>query len=237
MKHSVYFLSLIFLVLACENQNEQPPTPIKESKKVKARSDTSIVESQIKDVKIPLLSKADSLLIDPFDFIEFKKKKRGANSGGGGQKEGFYYRPEVEGMFYSYFLFGGGRREGYLGKDKNNKVRLFNSTEMRVYKPKDDDWNMYNDPNEILIEFEATCNDEDLPELAFVGWTKSQIIEELGPSDFMKHQTLVYTHQQRALLLHINGNTVDWLKYIRLNIDLDSNSNVPNLYKLDMFQF
>lgn len=214
-----------------ELSSEKPPN----TEKIEVISDTI---SQIEEPNLPevRLSKTDSLLLNPFDLAKFKKKKRGANSSGGGSQK-YFYKPDIEGMYYGYFLFGGARKEGYVGKNKNNQVRLFNGIEINVFKPKDEDWTMYNDPNEILIEFMALLNDEDLPELAFVGWTKSELIEELGTPSFTKDQFLIYTFQQRCLILHMLGNKVDWLKYARLNLDLDANSEVPNLYKLDMFQF
>ncbi|NRA10337.1 MAG: hypothetical protein HRT57_00105 [Crocinitomicaceae bacterium] len=119
-------------------------------------------------------------------------------------------------MYYGYWLIGG-RRIGYVGKNKTPEVEIFNPVQILVYKPKDDDWKMYNDPNEILIQINTVYNDFDLPELAYIGWTKDEILQEFDKPSFEKNECIIYSKDQKALILHLTQNKVDWLKFIHLN--------------------
>ncbi|MFT6503478.1 MAG: hypothetical protein ACJASQ_003615 [Crocinitomicaceae bacterium] len=235
MKISAIVISASLLALfSCEQQENE--------KKSSSTNDTIINEDTLKPVlekdTIPIVQygKMDSLLLHPFDLPAFKRKKRGANSSGGGLKQAYYFRPDTVGMYYRYFLFGGSTK-AYLGKRKSNLVRHRNPVEITVYKVKDDDWNSYNDPNEYLIQLEAIYNDFDLPELAFIGWTRSEIAKNFGAPFYTKNNCMVYSKDNHVILFHFLGNRVDWLKYTNLNSNLEKDSELPNLYTIDMFQF
>ena len=85
---------------------------------------------------------------------------------------------------------------------------------------------VYDDPTENLILVRALLNDIDLPELAFIGLSKSTIEDRLGTPDYIHKDCLVYQHGNNVLILHcyiphVDG-LIDWLKYVRLEEGLNS---------------
>ena len=225
------FLILILSLAACRensnSENSQFNSAVESTNK--SNDSSTITPHQSEEI---VWSKMDSLLSDPFDLASYKKKKRGALSGGN-RLQSFHHKPDTVGLYYGYWLIGG-RREGYIGKNKTPRVKEFNPVQLLVYKPKDKDWKMYNDLNEILIEFTAIYNDFALPELAYIGWTKDEILEEFDNPSFEKNECLVYYNNQKALVLHLAKNKVDWLKFIHLNKSIDVQMELPKMYVLEM---
>ncbi len=167
-----------------------------------------------------------ALLKNPFDLQKFKQKKGQSHSGGAYNKK-YYFKPNVKGMYYQFFLF-----EPLLGfvynKDGSRqiKTRKENGLEIVTYKPKGIYSESYLDPTETLIEVTLRYNDYDLPELAFIGLDTATLKSKLGTSFFRKNDCLLYYKNNCVLTININKGIVDWIKYTRLNFSLKS-SNIP----------
>ena len=173
---------------------------------------------------LPTDKTVDDLLKKPFDLQKFKKVKGGSNSGGA-TKKSYYFKPDTVGMYCSFFLFPCDC--GYIGETPNKDTHIEGGLQIITYKPagkyKDD----YLDPTETLIEVIAKFNDNDLPELAFVGLDTVKIKSKLGDNFFRKDNCFIYSKNKRALTLKIKGKSVEWLKFTRLNISLKAD-NIPS---------
>ncbi|GAB5416945.1 MAG: hypothetical protein Crog4KO_18120 [Crocinitomicaceae bacterium] len=238
IRSSLYYPILIALLFSCSDQASNPKE--EPSKEIEAQKGTiSTVDTiAVSDHSIPPKRNVDSLLLNPFDHVAYKRKKRGANSGGGGS-EPYFFRPDTAGMYYRYFLFHIPHEKKYLGKDTSNRVSNGPSNsggrEITVFKPDDADKNMYDDPNEVLIEFTQWINDTDLPELAYVGWTKKEIQEEFGQPDFEKNNAILYTFQNRILLFKIFNGSVKWLKYVHAREPFQDTPTFQMIFKKNVF--
>lgn len=165
----------------------------------------------------------DSLLAEPFDLQKFKNTKGQSNSGGG-TKEPYYFKPGYKGIYYGFFLFR--PMSGYIGEIPNNDIHSENGLYILTYKPLGKYQYEYFDPTETLIEVVEHFNDNDLPELAFVGLDTVKIKKKLGSDFLRKDNCFIYTKDKSALTLKISGKTVLWLKYTRLNFAL-TKDNIP----------
>ena len=166
----------------------------------------------------------DDLLTKPFDLQKFKKIKGESNSGGA-TKKSYYFKPDTVGMYYGFMLFK--PLYGYIGETPSKDIFLENGLEIITYKPFGKYKDKYIDPTETLIEVIARFNDNDLPELAFVGLDTVKIKKKLGDNFLRKDSCFIYTKDKNALTLKVKGRTVEWLKYTRLNISLTTN-NIPS---------
>lgn len=172
----------------------------------------------------PIDKTVDDLLKKPFDLQKFKEAKGQSNSGGA-TKRSYYFKPDTAGMYYSFFLFP--CLCGYIGETPNKNVHMEDGLQIVTYKPNGKYKADYLDPTETLIEVIARFNDNDLPELAFVGLDTVKIKQRLGDNFIRKDNCFIYTKDKSALTLKIKGKTVEWLKYTRLNISL-TKDNVPS---------
>ena len=245
--YRVLLLLLIFGVASCAQPEQSEPQKAanssdnsKDNFEGKDNSGTSNDDSSSYDSgfeeKTPV-RRIDHLLMNPFDLNAYKRKKKGANSSRENRKE-HYFKPDTNGIYYSYFLFNLKLEQKYIGKDVNQKTGVRQTSggrEMVVFKPDDEDQNMYNDPNETLIEFTQWYNDTDLPELAFVGWTSEEITRYFGKPDFIRFDCLVYTFNDRAMLFHEYGGRIDWLKYAHTNGPVKDSPKFRELYRKDVF--
>lgn len=180
--------------------------------------------------------KVDTLLLHPFDLNTYKRKKRGANSSRGDRLP-YYFKPDTAGIYYNYFLFHLPTQR-YIGHDPNAKNVTSPSDggrEIVVFKPDDADQNMYNDPNEVLIEFTQWYNDTDLPELAFVGWTRNEITARFGAPDIVFQGSIAYVFGHHTLLFHFRGDQVNWLKYAHTNAPANTSSAFQQLFEKNVF--
>lgn len=175
-------------------------------------------------ITLPTDKNIDELLNNPFDLQRFKKAKGQSNSGGATKKQ-YFFKPDTAGVYYSFFLFP--CLCGYIGDTPSKNVHMENGLQIITYKPLGKYENDYLDPTETLIEVTARFNDNDLPELAFVGLDTIKIKQRLGDNFLRKDNCFIYTKNKRALTLKIKGKTVEWLKYTRLNISLTAD-NVPS---------
>jgi hypothetical protein len=163
----------------------------------------------------------DDLLAHPLDVQKFKKIK-GQSNCSRSKEENYYYKPPEKGMFMRFFLFR--PVSGYIGEVPNNDVQIENGLSIITYKPYGKyEWK-YFDPNETLIEVIAHYNDNDLPDLAFIGVDTIKIKKKLGDNFFRKDNCFIYTKDKNALILKISGQRVEWLKYTRLNTALTMNT-------------
>lgn len=179
-------------------------------------------------------NRIDRLMEQPFDLQQFKKKKHQSNSGGANARD-FYFRPAEKGMYYHFFLFN--LKESafiYLGdtaqKRSLTKIVTFDM-EIITYKPLGKYQHDYLDPTETLIEWKSKVNDKDLLQLSFIGLDSMYVKQQLGSPDLRKEGCFIYTHRDRALILNVQRNRVNWLKYLRLNKSLQSDSVPAELLK------
>jgi hypothetical protein len=172
---------------------------------------------------LPTKKTIDELLKNPFDLQKFKKVKGQSNSGGA-TKEPYYFKPDCKGMYYGFFLFR--PMTGYIGEIPNNDIRSENGLYILTYKPFGKYQYEYFDPTETLIEVIAHFNDNDLPELAFVGLDTVKIKKKLGNDFLRKDNCFIYTKDKNTLTLKLLGKTIVWLKYTRLNFTL-TKDNIP----------
>lgn len=219
MKIITTFIVLIFLVpfynKKANNGDDKPSTSLV-IKNSRSLNDTPINKTRIKE-----------FLEKPFDLYEFKKKKGASNSGGAYRKK-YFYEPPYQGVYYSFFMFG--KNNCFIGRDT---LRMENSLLITTCRPKGKLQDQYLNPDEELLYLEASCNDFDLPQLAFIGLDTSAVKDSFGAFAFKKQNYVVYTHQNNALILGISGHKIIWLKYVRLKKELDPKGIYEGLYSLD----
>jgi hypothetical protein len=168
-------------------------------------------------------NKTGDFLKKPFDLQKFKKA-RGQSNSGGAKKMPYYYKPETKGIYYHFFLFD--CLCGYIGETPDKDIHLENGLMITTYKPLGNYQDDYFDPTETLIEVVAHFNDNDLPELAFVGLDTIKIKNKLGDPSYRKNNCFIYTKDKNVLVLKITGKRVEWLRWTRLNIFLTA-ANMP----------
>jgi hypothetical protein len=121
-----------------------------------------------------------ALLKNPFDLQKFKKAKGFSNSGGA-DVQAYYFKPDIEGVFFRFFIFSRTAAFVYEGSENKKKsVRPGTGFQIITYKPLGKYRDEYFDPIETLIEVTASYNDPDLPELAFIGLDTLIIKNKLG---------------------------------------------------------
>lgn len=165
----------------------------------------------------------NNLLNNPFDLQKFKKKKGQSNSGGA-PKKAYYYKPNEKGFMIRFMLFP--PYGGYIVKDTTYFIKHPEAITIITFKPNGKHQDMFLDPNETLIEITLRLNDKDLPQLAFVGMDTTSIKEKLGSDFFRKDNCFIYANKKAALTLKISGKNVQWVKYTRLNFEMNA-SNIP----------
>jgi len=168
-------------------------------------------------------SPINNLLNNPFDLQKFKKKKGQSNSGGA-NKKAYYFKPNEKGFMMRFMLFP--PYGGYMGKDTSFLIKYPEAITIITFKPNGKHQDMFLDPNETLIEITLRLNDKDLPQLAFVGIDTTSIKEKLGSDFFRKDNCFIYANKKAALTLKISGKSVQWVKYTRLNFEMNAN-NIP----------
>jgi hypothetical protein len=166
----------------------------------------------------------DDFLTNPFDLQKFKKAKQESNSGGA-TKKSYYYKPNEKGFLMSFSLFP--PLSGYIGETPGNDIYMEDGITIVTYKPDGKNQKNYLDPTEILIEVIAKFNDNDLPELAFIGLDTAKVKKKLGDNFLRKDSCFIYAKDKTALTLKISGKRVEWLKYTRLNFAL-TKDNIPS---------
>jgi hypothetical protein len=158
-------------------------------------------------------STIDGLLKAPFDLQQFKKKKGQSNSGRR-KPEPYYFKPTAKGMYFGFFLFR-------INSDNPDYAWM---TEQGIsiitYKPYGKYQNDYLDPTETLIEIQTRCNDDYLPELAFIGMDSLKIKHKLGDPFLRKNNCFIYSKGTSSLVLKFANKSVMWVKYTHLNSSL-----------------
>lgn len=168
----------------------------------------------------------DELLANPFDLQKFKKIKGQSNSGGA-PKNSYYFKPVTKGFYYRFMMFR--PMTGYIGEIPSNDIHYEGGLTIITYKPFGKYRSSYFDPTETLIEVVAIMNDNDLPELAFVGLDTVKIKKKLGEDFIRKENCFIYTNDKNVLVFKIKDKRVEWLKYTRLNYFLNKDNIAPDL--------
>lgn len=226
MKNVIIFVLLyICLLCSCSQQTntevEAGPFP-QES----LDDSTEIVDNH--KLATYRLTAIDSFLLEPFDLYNFKKIKGSSNSGFRHGKS-YQHQPSKKGIYYDFFFFSG--MIGYIGFEKANLVRNEDGLTITTFKPEGPHQQLYDDPNEILIEVKARLNDPGLPELAFVGLDTTVIQNQLGPKNFEFSNCWIYTYKERALILRIEKGKVEWLRYIHMMEELTEGHLPKDIFK------
>jgi len=238
-KLKIIYLFILVLLVSCDNSTKQQSGNVHTNSATKTKPDNIIsvdtVKTQVEksknnlqkiEKKVDIMSSIDSFLIKPFDLYKFKEKVGQSNSGGVERKP-YYFRPNYNGMYYSFYFFN---FKGYVGTNKNAFLKMEMGLNITTFKPLGKYKDEYLDPTEELIEVEAKLNYIDLPELAFVGLDTIEIKKQLGEKSFFKENCFVYTYKDRALILGLNGKTIKWLKYVHLRAPLTNNNTFDKLY-------
>jgi len=248
MKKRTFIYSLIFLYLiSCQYEKKEEKTTTTEkdtSEIIPIVKNDSLVEIELPKENIKNSFNIDSFLQQPFDLYRFKSTKTASLSGSVRMKK-YHYVPDKDWVVYRFFLFdpkkpnqivnGKPKRNsqlGYIGSDKKNHHIMMNGLVITTFQPKDEFQHEYRNPNEMLIELIAKYNDFDLPELAFVGVDSISVVNQLGKESFYKNNCLVYTYKNIALIFKIKKNKVKWLRYIKLNIDLNKETKIEGLFNI-----
>ncbi len=213
MKRSLILLLISVVFTAFYFQSPAPVSTISKSK----------IDS-IQNVK----NRIDSFLVNPFNIHKFKKKTGGSNSGGLGSKSQYYFHPKSEGMYY--YFFWPNREYFMFVKDT---ALVFSSgwgMQINTFQPKGKYYLQFYNPRETLVEYCASFNDKDIPELAFVGQSKKDIINKLGSPKRNLDSILVYSHLNNVLLLSSSkgeNGRVSGVKYLKLNFNVDTARVIP----------
>ncbi len=234
MKTVLFLITIILATsfLACNQTGKKKPETINETQNADTITKSKTIKNNQILAKQNELTHIDSFLLKPFDLYNFKKKKGGTNSGGCNKKSYFFkpvFKPDLKGMYYSFFLFP--PLKGYIGNSKDKIVKMMDGLEITTYKPLGKYQNKYLDPEEILIEVIAQYNDFDLPELAFIGLDTIEIKKQLGGNYFVKNGCMVYSHSDRALIFGLQKSKIKWLKYVHLNTPLTPDVKLEDIYK------
>lgn len=174
----------------------------------------SIIENKDDTVTFNRIPNLDSFLNQPFYLLKFKKKV-GQSNNGGVKVYPFYFKPEINGFYNSFFMFS--HCKGYIGTNKTDTVTSENGIEIITYKQFNLYKNSYIDPTEQMIAFKANFNHLDLPEMAFVGLDTTAIVKQLGNNYCVQNGAMFYTSSNKVLILKIKFSKVKWIKYIVLN--------------------
>lgn len=238
-------LFLTLLVLAsCKKPTERPNSYVlMDSSKINHRDTESITNSNFIEKKASIeTSNIDSFLKKPFELYAFKQKKQGSLSSGA-YFEDYHFKPTVPGTGYSFFMFqpketnytidGKALRHskvGYIGSNKKRISLKEDGLTIKTFQPDNQFKDKFLNPNEILIEVVAKHNDFDLPELAFVGLDIKSVQDKLGQEKTFKNECLVYFTENRALILKVNQERVEWLRYILVHDRFEKHLENENLY-------
>lgn len=85
----------------------------------------------------------------------------------------------------------------------------------------------YSTNNETIIGFETKVNYIHLNNLNFVGAEENEISELLGMPDLIQDHCYAYKEDQKVLVLHLENDIVDWVKFYHLNEDTFLNPVYP----------
>lgn len=167
----------------------------------------------------------EKLLRSPFDLQKFKKAKGQSNSGGA-DVQPYYFKPAEKGVYFRFFLFRPTESFIYVGDKKHFIKPGFDDFTIITYKPLGKYRDDYFDPTETLIELTTKHNDENLPELAFVGLDTTSIKNKLGEKFTRRDSCFIYHQHKNAVVLKTSGKVVTRVRYSRLNFDL-TKKNIP----------
>jgi hypothetical protein len=214
---------LEFFLISCREQPKNVQESVSEDSVILLKAESFEVDNKKKKVVV------DSFLSKPFDLQKFKKRKGQSHSGDADRKT-YYFKPEFKGFYYGYFMFPP-IFEGYIGNSMKDTVYIENAFRIVTYKPIHKNQFDYIDNGEELIEVTAKYNDFDLPELAFIGLDTIEIKNRLGEKLFLKKNHLVYAYQDKVLILRLEKDKVDGLKYVRLNMQAIDFKQWPVLFE------
>ncbi len=224
---SIIPITILLSIVSCDKKTKPQVDSLNNKSILKISSDTNSVKDKSPIQVIGKVYYIDSFLLKPFDLYKFKNKVGRSNSGGT-EKKSYRFKPEYEGVYYSFFMFS--KLKGYLGSRKEDTLQREDGLTIITFKPFGKWQNDYFDPTEELIEVEAKFNSFYLPELAFVGLNKTDIKEHLGAPSFEINNCFVYTFRDRALILKLNNGKVNWLRYIHLKSELTNDKIFDKLY-------
>lgn len=164
-------------------------------------------------------------LENPLDLVQFKRVKGISNNGAAKRPGGprTYHQPPGRGFYYQYFNFP------IFGKDQRGDApprEALGDLVIVVYKFGQTVGDFY-DTRELLIEISVKARDYDLMKTNLVGLDLKAITDRFG-TDYIKIEDLIVFHaNKKVLVLSAPGGVVQWFRYVRLNFDISSASDVP----------
>jgi hypothetical protein len=165
-------------------------------------------------------------LENPLDLSRYKRAKGISNNGAAKRPGGLksFYRPPDQGFYYQYFnfpIFGENSRGDARPRESLGDVAVV------VYKYGRTVGDYY-DPREMLIALTARARDVDLLGANLVGLDLKVVREKFGTEDITKEELSIYHANQKALIISTPGARVRWFRYVRLNFDIGSASDLPD---------
>lgn len=179
-----------------------------------AEDKTSLPTNHSNDVQY-----LNSFLENPIDLQTFKKKSDrqyittsvyGASN--------YHVKPKGKnGIFYSY---------DFSRKTKNGH----NINSIIVFK-KGEQHHLFNDDDETIIELNIVFQDANLKEANLVGLSKEVLITKFGEHFRKVGNHLVFSNQNKILLLEISNGVVKKYKYVSLNTSVINEDLIQKLIK------
>lgn len=154
---------------------------------------------------------SDSLLFyldNPIDFFSVKSKTHMLNGGSFNLEDDLFYSDNDENkIYYNYWAFE-------LENNKNTERSLV----FKVLKPwsKNSSDRYYSTDNEILVGMKSKIAWAGLGKSNFVGQSEKAIIEKFGEPNSNKNDCLIYSGNNKLLVLKIYNHEVLWFKYLWL---------------------
>lgn len=163
---------------------------------------SEIKSDSILDIQInPKLMK---FLSNPIDLVEFKKKNNGYVTTTVTNGKEYYYHPKInDSILYSYnYITDNDRSKGV------NEVIVFKFGENK---------HKFDDETEILIELRIVNNDNNLGHTSLIGFSQSELEHEFGSSYTIVDEHIIYSYQNKILILVMNNSFVQSFYYSKLN--------------------
>lgn len=171
------------------------------------------------------VERLNSVLRNPIDLVDYKKKYGPANSGTGKDKA-FYNLPDTIGFTYEYMLFNGLTREI---SPKPKPRDLFHNFRINTYVFGNQVPN-YSDTNEVLLEIACSMNNPTLKRVNVYGMSRETVIFQFNHPQFELENHFIYQDSlNNTFCIHFKKNKADWYKYIKLNPSFDLNTDIPTI--------
>ncbi len=159
-----------------------------------------------------------SIMNQPIDLPEFKRRLRGAN-GSVSIAQPYFFKPDTVGNYYEYFWFHSLR--------PRHKDKAMDGLKVLTYIYGDSIGN-YEDVSEQLIILKAKLNDHNLGLLDLVGTSIADIDVLFGIGYLKNKENIIFRHHKSLLIIHSKDEVVEWLKFVKTNGTIDTIEKIPD---------